>query len=631
LAEEKKMKKKQGTVWSRLLLKKGVTVTVFMDIFITIMFVAASTVGSVYSAHEKTRDAVDQTTDCGCNATANETPMEYPLDGHGTGFKAPNMQLPHLTGQVLPEKYLSVTAPSSFDWRTLGKVTSVKDQGACNACYAFAALACLESKIMIDGGGTYDLSEDNVKECDWYHPVCNPSNFYNVASFLSQKGTVLESDDPYQPFDNNNPPCGTKPFQQTILDWRVIAGDSIPSTTVLKDYIYNNGPVYVSLWSGAEPYDATWQNEFSNYDGSYTLYKPWSGATDHAVIVVGWDDNLIHAGGTGGWICKNSWGTDWGGTCGYGTEKGYFTIAYGSAAIGKYSSYVDQWGKYDTNGGISYYDEGGWNYNWGYSSTTAWGLCKFGYMVDTGVSRVEFWTNDKTTDVDVYIYDSFDGQSVSNLLWSSLDHSYAEAGYHGVTLVPPLNVMGMNAIFVVVKVTNAAYQYPIVVDANGPTTTGCTYTSADGSPGSWTDRGLGTTKTDVAIRIRNSGDAPPSAPSISGTTSGKPGTSYNYDFISTDANGDKVSYFITWGDGTQTGWSVLKTSGVKYTLSHTFSSQGTYTIKAKTRDIYGLESDWGTLQVQMPLSFDNLFLGFSAPLFERFPHAFPIVRHLMGY
>jgi C1A family cysteine protease len=625
------MKQKKRNYWNLWNCNKGVAVSIFIDVVIIALFVTGSTVGSVYGVNNKTEASVDQPTDCGCNSSSEHTDVQHPADRYGTGFMAPEMQLPHLTGQVLPEKYMSVTAPSSFDWRVLGKVTSVKDQGGCNACYAFAALACLESKIMINGGGTYDLSEDNVKECEWYHSCCNPSNFYKVASFLAQDGTVLESDDPYQPFHNNNPACGSKPFQQSILDWRIIAADSVPSTTVLKDYIYNEGPAYVSLWSGAEPYDATWRNEFVNYDGSYTLYKPWSGATDHAVIVVGWDDSLVHTGGTGGWICKNSWGTDWGSTCGYGTEKGYFTIAYGSAALGKYSSFVDQWGKYDANGGISYYDEGGWNYNWGYSSTTAWGLCKYGFMINTAVSRVEFWTNDKTTDVDVYIYDTFDGQTVSTLLWSSLDHSYDEAGYHGVTLVPPLNVMGMNSIYVVVKFTNVYYQYPVVVDFNGPTTTGCTYTSGDGSAGSWSDRGIGSTKSDVAIRLRYSGDSPPSVPSITGTTSGKAGTAYNYDFLSTDANGDKVSYLINWGDGTQTDWTVLQNSGVKYTQSHTFSSQGTYTISAKTRDIYGLESDWGTLQVQMPLSYNTLFLRFWNTMFERYPYAFPLLRHFLGY
>jgi C1A family cysteine protease len=609
------MKRKNSNFNKLVFLKKRRTIALLLAIMVSIMFITASSANRISNVNEKLDD--------------KEASPQQPSDRHGTGFMPPKMDLSHLTGQEMPKRFIGLTPPSSFDWRTLDKVTSVKDQLTCNACWAFASLACFESKIMIDGGGTYDLSEDNVKECEWHHKCCNPSNFWRVANYLSQDGTVLESDDPYQPSHNVNPPCDTKPYQQTLLDWRVIAGDNIPSTTVLKNYIYNEGPVYVSIWSGAIPYNAAWRNEFVNYDGSYTLYKPWTDGTDHAVIIVGWDDSLTHAGGTGGWICKNSWGTNWGGTCGYGTEKGYFTIAYGSAAIGKFSSYVDQWGKYDTNGGIVYYDEGGYTYWWGYSSKTAWGLCKYGFMFDTVVTRVEFWTIDETTDVDVYIYDDFDGTTLSNLLWSSLDHSFSEAGYHGVSIIPPMMFMGMNPIYVVVKFTNKNIQQVIASDDMGPTETGCTYTSPDGSSGSWVDRGTGSPKSDVAIRLRISGDNPPSDPTITGQSSGNAGTSYPYDFVSTDPEVDEVSYYIKWGDGSETDWTPFQNSGTKYTESHTWSTQGTYNIEAKARDIYGVESDWEILTVTIPrnkMITNSLFFS----LLERFPNAFPILRYLLG-
>jgi C1A family cysteine protease len=66
----------------------------------------------------------------------------------------------------MPEKFLFQQLPSSWDWRAQGKVTSVKDQGPCGSCYAFAAVGNVESKMLMDGAGSHDFSENNAKECN---------------------------------------------------------------------------------------------------------------------------------------------------------------------------------------------------------------------------------------------------------------------------------------------------------------------------------------------------------------------------------------------------------------------------------------------------------------------------------
>ena len=97
------------------------------------------------------------------------------------------------------------------------------------------------------------------------------------------------------------------------------------------------------------------------------------------------------------------------------------------------------------------------------------------------------------------------------------------------------------------------------------------------------------------------GDSPPYAPLITGPTSGKAGISYNYNLSSTDPNGDNVYYYVDWGDNTNSGWLGPYSSGEMVTVSHTWSLKGTYTIKAKAKDIYGAESDWAILPVTMPM------------------------------
>jgi hypothetical protein len=125
---------------------------------------------------------------------------------------------------------------------------------------------------------------------------------------------------------------------------------------------------------------------------------------------------------------------------------------------------------------------------------------------------------------------------------------------------------------------------------------------------------------------------PPNTPTITGPVKGKLMVETTYNFTATDPDNDNVSYFIDWGDNTNTGWFGPYQSGASINQSHTWLIfGGTYTIKAKVKDIYGFESDWGTLSVTMPLSCEpppHLFLLW---LFERFPHAFPILRSIFGF
>jgi C1A family cysteine protease len=431
------------------------------------------------------------------------------------GFRPPELDLAHLKGDLMPDGMVAQFLPSQWDWRDMGKVTSVKNQGACGSCYAFGTVANIESKLLIDGAGTFDFSENHSKECIWeernnYSTAegpfgsCDGGNYLAVANLFSQTGLVLESCDPYVASDVS---CKTScTYEKTILDWRQISGDEVPDTDVLKSYVMNYGPLAVSMYAGFDGFD--------DYDGSYTFHYTGSDSTNHCVLVVGWDDSLVHAGGSGGWIVKNSYGTAWG-------DDGYFTIAYGSASFGHYARFVRQHQEYDSSGDLLYYDDAGWTASWGYDDTTAWGLARFVPDDDTWLTGVEFWTTDRTSDVDVYIYDSFDGARATSLLFSKLDLSYQEAGYHSLSIDPGLPLTDGNDVVAVVKLTNASYTFPVAADKRGPHETGRTYMSHFGVDGTWEDMGVENER-DVGIRLRTSdvGTSPTRTPTP--TTTGLP-------------------------------------------------------------------------------------------------------------
>ena len=411
----------------------------------------------------------------------------------GRGFTPPTLELSHLTGENGRVFGKVMALPAQFDWRTQGKVTAVRNQGSCGACYAFAALANIEARLLIDGAGTFDLSENSLKECNYYGSSCAGGTYLQCASYLAETGTVLESCDPYVAADV---PCNAScAYSKTLLDWCMISANATPAASVLKDYIYNYGPIYTTLFTGSAS-DPAWEAEFNGYDGTYAMHYAGTHTTNHAVCIVGWDDTQIHAGGSGAWIVKNSWGANWGGTCGYGTEGGYFYIAYGSANIGQYSSMIDDWQDYDANGDLLLYDNAGWTHSYGYGTNTAWAMAKFEPGSDVFISRVELWTTDVTTDVDVYIYDDF---MRTTLLASKLNSAFPEAGYHSVALDTPLEVAGGNDVYAVVRITNNSYGYPIATDGIAGFVVNRTYMSQDGSI--WYDMGANVGH-DVGLRVR---------------------------------------------------------------------------------------------------------------------------------
>jgi len=133
------------------------------------------------------------------------------------------------------------------------------------------------------------------------------------------------------------------------------------------------------------------------------------------------------------------------------------------------------------------------------------------------------------------------------------------------------------------------------------------------------------------ITYLSSINIPPDTPIINGPENGTTGEEYTYKFSTSDADIDNVYYLIDWGDGTNSDWIGSYASGEEITAKHIWNEKGTYIIKAKAKDVFDAESNWATLTVTMPCSYNKPIPQFLESLFQRFPNAFPLLRHLMGY
>jgi len=119
---------------------------------------------------------------------------------------------------------------------------------------------------------------------------------------------------------------------------------------------------------------------------------------------------------------------------------------------------------------------------------------------------------------------------------------------------------------------------------------------------------------------------PPQIPLISGTEKGKKGNELEYKFLTTDPNGNDISYYIEWGDGTNSGWLGVYSNNEEISVKHTWEDRGSYVIKAKAKDVHDEESDWGTMHVSMSKYKFNLHL---LNLLVSHPNLFPILKQLI--
>jgi len=213
--------------------------------------------------------------------------------------------------------------PLAIDWRNKDGhnwVTSIKNQEVCGSCVAFAAVATLEPLVRIElnqPNKEVDLSEMDVFNCGCgpYHNYCCCDIGWDNSSacyYLKNSGAPDEECWPYQPVDES---CSN-----TCYNWQERAVRTTHYGYIYGEELCKTCVAITPILAQMDVYD-----DFEHYTGGIYKYT-WDedGYVNgyHAVCIVGYDTS----GYTDYWICKNSWGTDWG-------ENGFFKIKMGECRI----------------------------------------------------------------------------------------------------------------------------------------------------------------------------------------------------------------------------------------------------------------------------------------------------------
>lgn len=383
--------------------------------------------------------------------------------------------------------------PSSFDLRDHGRVSPVENQSAYGTCWSFAALTSIESQLITQftdisfskkhlAWNSYE--NDYMRE--FFSGIFSEEKFkapYDIggttwlaASTLSMwNGPVYSYRFPYNSDDGADKLTGESDFHLTDVYFatgRTYISDGYNnmieksvSENIIKELVSEYGVLAIDYCS---------QDMYYNSENHAVYCYNENAVADHAVSLVGWDDNFSREKfGTddnsrpendGAWLIKNSWDTSWG-------DEGYFWLSYEDPTVNSVAKYI-----VDTKN----------NYTGNYSAGKMWTLNasadtfykgadakKYGYMSniftaqdDEQLEAVSFYTTDVNTQYEIAVYTDTDKDDpVSGVaVYSGQTGTEKYPGYHTVELDKAVALEDGETFSVVVKLTNPQYEYPLPIE-----------------------------------------------------------------------------------------------------------------------------------------------------------------------
>ncbi len=302
--------------------------------------------------------------------------------------------------------------PVVYDMRDSAWLTPVKSQSG-GGCWAYSTMGAVESRLLMLEMGEYNLSDNNLKYCNKYIPErsTNGNHWMSSAYFARRSGPYLEIEDPY--------PGGTTGSENCPND--LSATFYIPQSRypppqdidAIKQTVLDYGAVWSLLY-----YNSTYLDPDDD-----TYYYGGTTEVNHAGVVVGWNDNLVTAGGTGAWIVRNTYGAGF-------ADNGYYYISYNDSQFVKYNAYWPVIMENEANTTIYQYDKIGGLWGVGFDNEVAYGLVKFTNTAeDLEIKKIGTFVVATGSGIEIKIYSQFN-ESLSGLLGSMDETIVGLPGYY---------------------------------------------------------------------------------------------------------------------------------------------------------------------------------------------------------
>ncbi|EDO05978.1 cathepsin C Papain cysteine protease family protein [Babesia bovis T2Bo] len=238
--------------------------------------------------------------------------------------------------------------PVHFEWKTRATIPIV-NQDSCGSCHAIASRYVLQSRFLIalermsnrspelegilDELSHYTFDPKDVTDCSMYNQGCDGGYPYLMGKQMREFGILTTK--------NAGQQCTLLSTERRYFarDYGYVGGchqcTACQGDALIMREILANGPVVTAIDAAVLTADYDGHIITSAEEGTnsgicdmehHPILTGWE-YTSHAVAIVGWGQEKVGARMIKYWICRNSWGQNWG-------INGHFKIERGKNAYG---------------------------------------------------------------------------------------------------------------------------------------------------------------------------------------------------------------------------------------------------------------------------------------------------------
>ena len=222
----------------------------------------------------------------------------------------------------------------------------VENQQDYGLCYAFSCLNMFETYLAKQFNEYYDFSEihfatatPDTNGTSSTIDFINGGNFQDLQTYIYKGlGPVLEEEMPYEEFYNASNPDSMEKlakdfflanqdnFTNLISINQLVKFANRSQLTKEEQILENRNNIKAHLKTYSSVITSIYSTDVIKSNGVYYLPSTNNDTANHMVTIVGWDDNIQLGNYTGGYLCLNSWGENWG-------NNGYFYIPYENSLV----------------------------------------------------------------------------------------------------------------------------------------------------------------------------------------------------------------------------------------------------------------------------------------------------------